>query len=477
MSQAAEAQYAPGANFGKNAAVASAGIPQCGESWLTRLGRNRWATAALLASAFLFRLWVGLAIGLSRDDAKHVYLSGLKYYLTGAWPYFGADVDWVRSVKVPGALQALVVGLPFYVAPIPEAPFVVLNLLSFASVCLLAWYAARRLPGVPSALIWAWLLTAPWTLDESTYVYNPSYVLTGATLFFIGALETYPATRGGLVSPPLANFMMGFGLLWVTQFHMSYAILLPYAAVSLIVQLRGTETGTGRAKLLLAFAAGAAVTGVFLLPTCLRYGWHVVASETAAMIQSNPRNLSVHWRYSFDILARFVSFATYQTAGFVGGNVNQRLRFLADFFWLAPVILLVTAAGIAQVIAIVWMALFTKKPAVPEWRAMRLLFGVTILLLCASFAFCRKVPRSHTFYVTFPVAMLFSLYCWNEFLQRRVGQTVAAVLIALGLVFQVAYVIDKLTKHPWALDRVEIVRALNGEDYQHYAARRSPARH
>ncbi len=328
---------------------------------------------------------------------------------------------------------------------------------------------------MPSVLIWAWLLTAPWTLDESTYVYNPSYVLTGANLFFIGALETYPTTRRGLLSLPLANFMMGFGLLWVMQFHMSYAILLPYAVVSLVVQLR--DTTTGRAKLLLAFAAGAGVIGVFLLPTCLRFGWNVVATETAAMIQSNPQNLSLHWRHSFDILARFLSFATYETAGFVGGNVQERLRFLADFFWLAPVILLVTAAGIAQVIAMMWMALFTQKPGVPEWRAMRLLFAATILLLCASFVFCRKVPRSHTFYVTFPVAMLFSLYCWNEFLQRRAGQTVAAVLIALGIIFQVTFAIHKSTKHPWARDRLEIARALNGADYQNYAARRSGARH
>jgi hypothetical protein len=121
----------------------------------------------------------------------------------------------------------------------------------------------------------------------------------------------------------------------------------------------------------------------------------------------------------------------------------------------------------------IWMALFTSKPAVPEWRAMRLLFAMTILLLYASFAFCRKVPRSHTFYVTFPVAMLFSLYCWNEFLQRRAGQVAAAALITLGIVFQVAYVTHKSTNHPWALDRLEIQRALDSGDYESYAARRS----
>src|SRR5262249_23476883 len=141
------------------------------------------------------------------------------------------------------------------------------------------------------------------------------------------------------------------------------------------------------------------------------------------------------------------------TTGFVGGNVDERLRFLADFLWLAPVILLVTGVGIVQVLAIIWMALFASKPGVPEWRAVRSLFGVTILVLYASFAFCQKAPRSHTFYVTFPVVMLFSLYCWNEFLQRRAGQALAAALIALGIVFQVTFVIHKSTNHPWALQR------------------------
>jgi hypothetical protein len=73
--------------------------------------------------------------------------------------------------------------------------------------------------------------------------------------------------------------------------------------------------------------------------------------------------------------------------------------------------------------------------------------------------------------------MLFSLYCWNEFLQRRAGQAVAAVLIVLGIVFQVTFVIHMSTKHPWALDRLEIERALNAGDYLLYAARRSGTRY
>src|SRR5437588_656367 len=159
--------------------------------------RRRQLFVVLLLCAFLFRLSFGLCSQFWADDERQVYLIGLKFYSTGAWPYFGPDVS--SGVQVPGALQGLLTGLPLFAAHVPEAPFVLLNLLSFASLCLFAWYCTRRLPGSPAWFVWGWLLTAPWTLNFSTHVVNPSYVLPGGILFFVGALETYPATRRGLV--------------------------------------------------------------------------------------------------------------------------------------------------------------------------------------------------------------------------------------------------------------------------------------
>jgi hypothetical protein len=126
------------------------------------------------------------------EDERQVYLIGLKHFTTHAWPYFGPDVT--NQIQIPGALQGRLISIPLFILRIPEAPFILLNLLSFSSLCLLAWYCTKRLPEVPGWFIWIWLMTAPWTLNFSTHVVNPSYVLPGAILFFIGFLETCPYT-------------------------------------------------------------------------------------------------------------------------------------------------------------------------------------------------------------------------------------------------------------------------------------------
>src|ERR1041385_5943242 len=152
----------------------------------------------LLLIAFLFRLFIGLCSQFRDSDTTQIYLLGLKFYTTHTWPYFGPDVIW-GEVQMPGALQAILVGGPFFRLRIPEAPYIFLNLLSFSALAFLAWYCCKRLPEAPKWFIWIWLMTAPWTLNLSTVIYNPSYVLVGAVLFFVGLLEVLPMTRRNLI--------------------------------------------------------------------------------------------------------------------------------------------------------------------------------------------------------------------------------------------------------------------------------------
>jgi hypothetical protein len=423
---------------------------------------------ALLLLAFCFRLWFGLSLGLWQPDPRQIYLIGLKSYITRTWPYFGADV--FPQVQVPGALQGLSIALPLYLFPVPESPFVLLNLLSFVGLCLLAWYCARRLPNFPRWVIWTWLLTAPWTLGESTHVYNPSYVLVGSILFFVGALETYPAVRGGLIRLELANFMMGVGLSWVMQFHMSYVLLLPYVVASFYSQCRESRGRIG--GLAMSFVAGVLTTGVLILPTIARFGWNAASGTALGMLCLRPRNLAVHLESPFAILARFLSFASFEVARFIAPDTDGRIAFLEQRPWLAPVVLLLAVVGILQPVAMVLISVFGRQTNTPGWPAMRGLCLATLGLLYVAFALSPKRPHAHNFYVVFPVAMIFSFYCWNEYLQKTNWQLCAGVLLACGIIFHLSLCVYNKAHHPWAADRQAVMHAIEDGDYREFAERR-----
>ena len=52
-------------------------------------------------------------------------------------------------------------------------------------------------------------MTLPWTLEFSTHIINPSYVLAPALVFFIGFFEAVPAFRLGKIPEPIAFVLMG----------------------------------------------------------------------------------------------------------------------------------------------------------------------------------------------------------------------------------------------------------------------------
>ena len=392
--------------------------------------RRRWLFVALLCGVFLFRLGFGLCSQFWADDERQVYLIGLKFYATGAWPYFGPDV--ASGVQVPGALQGLLVGLPLVAAPVPEAPFVLLNLLSFAGLCLFAWYCTRRLPGCPAWFVWGWLLTAPWTLNFSTHVVNPSYALPGAVLFFVGALETYPATRKGLLPARWANFMMGFALFWVMQLHLSWVVLVPFLLASVYFQLR--ERGAKALAPLGWLACGAALSGCLLAPTLLKYGLGVGSGGAGGMFSLNAANLPRVLNPVEGVPARFLSLASFELARFLGRDTAERLAFLRAHLWLVPFALFLGAVGIIQPAAMIALW-FRRQGARGDWPAVKWLALLTVLLLCALFLFTPKAPASHTFYVTFPLAALYGFYCWDALLARRGWRIFAAVFLACGVVF------------------------------------------
>jgi hypothetical protein len=429
---------------------------------------SRFAVVSLLCLAFLFRLGLGLCSEFWFEDEKQIYLIGLKFYTTGQWPYFGPDVT--SSIHIPGALQGLMVGLPFYALRAPEAPFILLNAISFAALCFFAWYCSKRLLDTPAWLIWTWLLTAPWTLNLSTHIYNPSYVLPGAIIFFVGALETYPRLSLKLVPRHWANFMMGFALCWVMQFHLSWVILVPFLLASLFFQYREQRAAVVRSAVWLA--GGAALTGSFVIPTYLKYGFSGGSGGTGEVVRFNGENLLGQWNVAEGILGRFLSLASYEMARFLGDNTQARLEFMKHNWWLIPFILFLGIIGILQPIAmiILW---FKKGHSRSDWKAIKYLTLATVVLLYLSFAFSMKAPLSHTLYVAFPVAMLYSLYCWNEFLSKSGRwQTFAALFLISGIIFSAGLAYDNFQHRSLYLDRNVPKAAIERKDYRILGSRR-----
>ena len=434
--------------------------------------RRQLVFGVLLLVAFAFRLFFGLCSQFQDEDTKQIYLLGLKFYTTGAWPYFGPDVT--HTIQIPGALQGLVIGLPFYLLPIPEAPYLLLNILTFSSLSFFAWYCCKRLPEMPRWFIWSWLLTSPWTLNLSTHIYNPSYVLPAAILFFVGVIETYPFLSLRLISPRWANFMMGLSLFWIMQFHLSWVVLLPYVALSFYFQVKQSRWRVF--PRLVWFGVGAVVSGSFLLPTFIKYGIGGGMGGTNESVGFNSGNLWRHLNIVEGVLGRFLSFASFELPRFIGANTAARLAFLRENPWLVPIVAFLTLVGILQCVLmlILW---FRKEHGHNDWRAIKYFTLVTVILLYLSFLFSMKAPVSHTFYVTFPVAMLYSLYCWNEFLRKRVWQRFAAVFIVCGLVFDIGLAATNLKQVSIYVERARVVDAIKARDYKILGERRPGARY
>ena len=413
---------------------------------------------------FVFRVAFGLRYYWD-EDARQVYLIGLKFFTTGMWPYFGPDVVYTGS-QIPGALQGLLVGIPFFIVPRPEAPFVLLNLLSLGGLALLAWYVCRRMPDYPRWFVWPWVFVLPWGLMFGTSTVNPDYLLVGSAIFFVGLFEGTPGIRGEVIPAWLSGAMMGFGLLWIAQLHLSWPILVPLIGYATVA---GFITDRPRfARTAVGFLAGAALPGMLLLPTFVSYGFlgGLGGTQQNIVYQSpNPAELFA------TIMARFLSFASFELPYFMGGRTADRIAFVQRHLWVTPFIILLLLVGHLQPI-VLFVSGFRRK-AQAEWPAVRNLTLATVALLFFAFLFSVKGPSSHTFYVVFPLAVLYSMYCWYPFLQQAWGRRTAAVLLVSALLVNFAFFFEYHPQQSFAVDRKAATQAIEVGDYRMLGHRRS----
>ena len=420
---------------------------------------------ACLIAAFAFRLGYGLSMPFWSEDERQVYLIGLQAFARGEWPDFGADVVWTGG-RMPGALLGLMIRGPLEIWAAPEAPFVLLNILSLSALALFAWYLSRRLRDVPRWLIWTAPFLLPWTLSFSTHIVNPSYVLTGGVVFFVGFFEALPALRRGLVPVAIAWAMMGAGLLWTMQLHLSWVLLPPYVLASAIGLAIGRRRegdrprGREAAQAVAGLLVGAALTGSLLAPTIVRHG--AGAGHVESAIQ--PRSQSPFGLVT--TAARVLSFASFETNRFLGQSTTERALVLLRQPWIIPFALIVAAAGILHPL---WMAVCAFRRAhdrVADWIRIRVLLGGTILLIYGSYFFSVRGAQAHSFYVVFPVALLFAFACWDVRARAAGGrlrrlEKVAAAVLASSVVLHLGMLIDRWPRQSLYVDRALVAAAID----------------
>jgi hypothetical protein len=426
---------------------------------------------------FLFLLAFRTAFGLSgsfwSEDEKQTYLIGLKWFCTHQWPYFGPDLIVTETgfqVQIPGALEGLLVGTPLFILPIPEAPYIFLNILSLAAIALMAWYITRRLPEFPFYFVFAWIALLPWNLNESTWVLNPSYLLLGSVLFFIGFMEAIPGLTINFLTAPWAFALMGFGLFWNMQFHFSWILMPPFVLLAFALRLPPFEKGGwgGIRRCLGGFAVGALPPATFLIPTLLKYGFTPMAGGAG---MSQPLNFQNMLAFPV-ILVRYLSLACYEMPRFAGHGTTERLDLLKQAPWLAPPGLFLLVVGWVQPVAMLllgWKKDFHHPDSQPVYK---MAWG-TLLLIGISFWFTSKEPQAHIYYVTLPVVLVFSFYIWSRLaLQSRFWVNFGKWCLAASFVFQWGFMVHMIPRRSLYTNRSQAVKAIEEKNYHLMGERR-----
>lgn len=432
---------------------------------------NRNKFILLFFALLLFRILFGLSQPFYSPDELQTYLIGLKWYCHGGWPYFGPDLIVTETgfyTQIPGPLEAWMIGFPLVLCPIPEAPFIFLNLCTTGVLALLAWYISKRLPDIPLFFIFAWIAILPWNLHESTNPINPSYLLIGSTLFFLGFLESIPSLTKKLISPVGSFALMGFGITWDMQFHNSWILLPPFVLLALVLRWRDKQSDLARD--IVSFLLGAAPLAALLVPTFLKYGF---AQDTAGFQLAKLFNLANFLAF-FTILGRFLSLPCFETLRFLGSHTTERMDFLIHHLWILLPGLFMILMGWLQPLSLLVLGCFKDKKH-RDTPAISKITLFALLLVWASFWFTSKPPLAHIYYILMPLIVVFSLYIWSRWTSHRTWRLLGIACLIGNSWFEAGYLYAHISDNQSSLyaNRAKALNAIRQKD-DHLLGERRP---
>jgi hypothetical protein len=437
------------------------------------IGRQRGggpiALSLLVVALFVLRVCYGLSLELASGDSAQIYLLGLKFFTTGRWPFFGPDVVHTDQ-QIAGPLQGLVVGVPLFLTREPEAPLILLNVFSLVGLVVFGIYLARRFPLVPPWITCAWLLTCPWTLNYSTHVYNPSYLLSLSCFFFVGFFELVPSFTGNLVPPGVSFFMLGFSLAASSQFHLSWPLLVPFLLISILTRARERLLTPSQIGWLLV---GTALPLALVVPTVTEYGFaslvNALGSNTGV---TSPTAVS-----GVQVLGRFLSFASFEPYRFLGFHWDAQLQVLRQSPWLIPFAVALGILGLVQPFVMLVVLFVPRLLRVEDdpCRNIRWVVVGTLGLIWVAFWFTSRPPITRNYYILCPVALLTGYLAFGSLIRTAQAKRWAVGIVAAGAVLHVGLAAWRLNMDPWTRRRSTVMRAIQQRDYRVLGERRPHA--
>jgi len=434
---------------------------------------SRYKFVLLISGLVLFRFLFSLTteFWFPDQDVLQIYLIGLKSFTTHTYPFFGADLVYNGS-QIPGALQGYLVSAGWYLLKIPEAPFIVLNLLLSLSLGLFAWYVSKCLQDVSRAFVWIYIFLIPWSVCFFTRIVNPSYVVVGAILFFVAFFESQPKLRIGALPEWLCFFLMGFAIFWIMQLHLSWVLLGPFTALAFWHLLR-TKNIRKIGLLTVAFLAGCLTTGSLLLPTLLTYGLSPASStgsnapSTVGMVQINFENA----KDLFRVISMYFAYGLFDVTRFIGAHTEERIQFLRDYWWAAPFTVFVAVAGVAQLLYLLFRIVRPQRDDIMLRYVRNAALGGLITLYVSSLFSKVRVP-AHGAVLLFPLVTLFALQVFRQPMKKRWFRRTAYATLASAVVMYAAIAWKNYTTISMYRNRDVIVRALAQDDYTIVGRRR-----
>ena len=417
----------------------------------------------LILALFLFRLLYGLASEFWSSDEFQIYLIGLKSFTTKTWPFYGPDIVYTNS-QIPGALQGLLVSLPFYIAKIPESPTIFLNILSFISLSFFANYITKRIKGIPVWIVWVLVMTTTWTMVFTTKVSNPSYAIVFSIPFFVCILDLLKIYKTPVINPKIAFFILGISTTLIMQLHMSWVLLIPYTGIVFLLRIK-TNIKQQLVKLGL-YMFGIIIGALTLIPTLLN------PQITGGKLDSNIVLNLDNWSNLPAILLKFLSFASYELPYMLGANNEQRFSVIKEQIWMSPVAVFLLIMGFAQIALFIYS--FFIKNLSDEFKKIKWLIFGSVLLLYVSFFFSIKGPSPHTFYILAPIPIFFSFYCYQWLIAKKsFVLKILKVMAICGIIFHIGLGIYQFQHKSLYKDRAKIVQALDKMDYTILGNRRT----